>query len=462
MKSNKLVIFILVLIMLIISLVVVANFKVAPYVTNIEINESKKFNDKVIVNVYIDNYFFKINKDTWCIVTNNKDEKVSKNDERWTKADNGYCSYITDPGDYNIYVKDKYGNINDIYSQKVEINKILEAKFSKEAIYLYKGGKEKIDYDLVVLGNANEDIEVVSSNTDIIEVNDGVVTAKDYGIAEIQIRDDKNVYGSIKVYVPTFINKPVIDFNKPYLKCLQFSDEDAELIDKILFDRIDMAGYGTRAGVVAAARFAALEFSYRIDYFYENGRLNNYSPFPKVDGEGRYYHRGMYLSEAKFKELDKSAIYVGPAIWGCDLKNFTNWGKWVYGQYYANGFDCSGFVTWALLNGGFDIGDIGAGGDGSGQKSLPDIGTKLSISPEVMNSGKVKVGDLIGLDGHAAILAGWDDNNYYIAESLNTTGGVVITTVSRAKLENRNSIYTFVVLMDDVYKEDGNLTNYWE
>ncbi len=92
MKSNKLVIVILILIMIIVSLVVVANFKVAPYVTNIEINESKKFNDKVIVNVYIDNYFFKFNKETWCIVTNNKDDKVSKKDDRWTKANNGYCS----------------------------------------------------------------------------------------------------------------------------------------------------------------------------------------------------------------------------------------------------------------------------------------------------------------------------------------------------------------------------------
>ena len=462
MKGNKLGLFVLILLVLIISLIVVANFKVAPYVTNIEINESKKFNDKVIVNVYIGNYFFKFNKNTWCIVTNNKNDKVNKNDERWTKANNGYCSYITDAGDYNIYVKDKYGNINDIYSQKVEINKILEAKFDKEAIYLYKGGSEKINYDLVVLGNSKNKVEVVSTNTDVIEINNDVVTAKDYGIAEIQIKDEKNVYGILKVYVPTFINKPTIDFNKPYLKCLQFSEEEAKLIDKILFDRIDKAGYKTRAGVVEAARFAALEFAYRIDYFYENGRLNNYHPFPKVDGEGRYYHRGMYLSEAKFKELDKTAIYVGPATWGCNLKNFTNWGKWVYGKYYANGFDCSGFVTWALLNGGFDVGDIGAGGDGSGQKALPDIGTKLAISPEVMNSGRVKVGDLIGLEGHAAILAGWDDNNYYIAESLNTTGGVVITTVSRSKLENRNSIYTFVVLMDDVYKEDGNLTNYWE
>ena len=461
MKNNKLVIFICILLVLIITLVVFANFTVAPYVTNIEINESKKYDDKVIINVYVGNYFFKLNKDTWCLVTNDKSEKITKGDSRWIMASNGYCSHTTDAGDYNIYVKDKYGNINDIYSQKVEINKILEAKFSKEAVYLYKGGSEKINYDLVVLGNAKEEVQVVSSDTSVVEIKDNVVTAKDYGTAEIQIKDDNNIYGVLKVYVPTFIRRPEIDPSKPYLKCLQFSDSEAELIDKILFDRIDEAGYGTRAGVVAAARFAALEFSYRIDYFYENGRLNNYEPFPKVDGEGRYYHRGFYLTKAKYNELDKKAIYVGPAAWGCDLKNFTNWGKWVYGRYYANGFDCSGFVTWALLNGGFDIGDIGAGGDGSGQKALPDLGTKLSISPEVMNSGKVKVGDLIGLDGHAAILAGWDDNNYYIAESLNTTGGVVITTVSRSKLENRNSIYTFVVLMDDVYKKDGNLTNYW-
>lgn len=461
MKKNKLVIFICILLILIVSLIVIANFKVAPYVTNIEITESKKYNDKVIINVYVGNYFFKINKDTWCLVTTEKDEKIDKNDSRWIMASNGYCSHTTDAGDYNIYVKDKYGNINDIYSQKVEINKILEAKFSKDAIYLYKGGREKFKYDLVVLGNAREDVKVVSSDTSIIEVNDDVVVAKDYGVAEIQIKDDTNIYGRIKVYVSNFIRKPEIDTSKPYLQCLQFTDDEAALIDKILFDRIDQAGYGTRAGVVAAARFAALEFAYRIDYFYENGRLNNYAPFPKVDGEGRYYHRGFYLTKAKYKDLNKDAIYVGPAAWGCNLKNFTNWGKWVYGRYYANGFDCSGFVTWALLNGGFDIGDIGAGGDGSGQKALPDLGTKLPISPELMNSGRVKVGDLIGLDGHAAILAGWDDNNYYIAESLNTTGGVVITTVPRSKLENRNSIYTFVVLMDDVYKEDGNLTNYW-
>ena len=83
------------------------------------------------------------------------------------------------------------------------------------------------------------------------------------------------------------------------------------------------------------------------------------------------------------------------------------------------------------------------------------------LSPLVINNHTIKAGDLIGLSGHAAILAGWDDENYYIAESLNTTGGVVMTTVPKSKLENRQSIYTFVVLMDDVYKEDGIYTQMW-
>ena len=59
-----------------------------------------------------------------------------------------------------------------------------------------------------------------------------------------------------------------------------------------------------------------------------------------------------------------------------------------------------------------------------------------------------------------AILAGWDNNNYYIAESLNTTGGVVMTVVPKTKLVG-NSIYKYIILMDEVYKEDGNYNNMW-
>ena len=245
---------------------------------------------------------------------------------------------------------------------------------------------------------------------------------------------------------------------RPYFTCKMLSEEENELLDNILFDRVDRAGYGTRAGVVAAARFLTLESYYEVPYFYENGRLENYEPYKYVDGEGRYYHRGLYLSPKKTKDL--KASFVGPAMWGCKLQNYTDWnGEYVTGELYPNGLDCSGFVTWTLLNGGFDVGDIGAGTDPD-HRDLTDLGEKVYISDELMASGRVKVGDLIGLDGHMAVLVGWDDYNYYIAESLNTTKGVVVTTVSRSNLVY-NSIYKYIILMDNVYKSDGNLTNMW-
>ena len=51
----------LIIISLIISLII-ANFKLMPFVTNISIEESLQFKDKVVVNVNINNYFFKLNK----------------------------------------------------------------------------------------------------------------------------------------------------------------------------------------------------------------------------------------------------------------------------------------------------------------------------------------------------------------------------------------------------------------
>lgn len=453
-------IFIITLFLVLIITLIVANFTVPPFVTNIELSDSLKYEDKMVINIDVGNYFYKFDKTTYCIVIS-KDEKLDKDDDRWIKAKKDNCSFILKDGDYDIYLKDRYGNVSNINTQKVKINKVLEVKPSKGILYMYNGMVSSVKYNVVKLGDGSEEVTWSSDNESVATVDqNGNIKAVGYGTTTVNIAGDGGIAGKVSIVVSPLITKPKIDFNKAYVGCNQFSKEEADLIDQILFDRVNEAGYGTRAGVVAAARFATLEFSYRIDYFYENGRLNNYDPFPKVDGEGRYYHRGMYLHESKFDSISDS--YVGPAIWGCKLKNFTNWGKWVRNNYYPNGLDCSGFVSWVLLNGGFDIGDIGAGEDGdTTHKSLPDLGTKLNITPELMNSGKVKAGDLIGLSGHAAILAGWDDENYYIAESLNTTGGVVMTTVPKSKLENRQSIYTFVVLMDDVYKEDGNYTQMW-
>lgn len=452
-----LLIFILLVLLAFIGLIVVANYKVAPFVTNIEISESKRFEDQVIFNIEVGNYFYKLNKDTWCLVTLDK-EKPTDKDDRWIKSSQGYCSFTVKSGDYHIYVKDSYGNITDVKKQNIEINKVLDIKLNKDTIYLYKNGSEKLSYELVTLGNIDESVTWKSDNDNIATVDaNGVVVAKEHGITYVNAITESGTNAKTKIVVSSFITKPVVDTSKSYITCKQFTKEQADMIDQILFDRVEASGYGTRAGVLAAARFITLEFAFRVHYFYENGRLNNYAPYKYVDGEGRYYHRGFYLNESKFSELKSS--FVGPAIWGCDLQNYTDWGPYVTGKYYPNGLDCSGFVSWALLNGGFDVGDIGAG-ENAEHNDLDDLGTKVYITNELMNSGRVKAGDLIGLNGHMAILAGWDDNNYYIAESLNTTGGVVMTVVPKDKLVGK-SIYKYIILMDDVYKEDGNYTTMW-
>jgi len=397
------------------------------------------------------------NKSTWCFLSENN-EKPSVDDIDWVKASNGYCSFAVANKDYYVFVKDKYGNINDVESQALKINKILKIKTNKETLYMWEGREETINYEVVKLGNVKDEIKLSSLDETVATVlEDGKIRGLKNGVTSIKLESsDGKVSTTVKVVVSNFITKPVINFRKNYLGCKQFSLDEANLVDEILFDRINDAGYQTRAGVVAAARFLTLEFNYRIHYFAENGRLKNYPPYHYVDGEGRYYHRGLYLNENKFKEI--KASLVGPAIWGCDLKTFTNLPEYVYGKKYPNGLDCSGFVTWALFNGGFDVGDIGAGAHEE-YYDLDDIGPKIYVTNNLIDSGKVKVGDLIGNNGHMAIIVGIDSNNVYIAESLNTTAGVVVTTVAKNNLVN--SIYDYVILMDNVYKEDGNYTNMW-
>ena len=225
----------------------------------------------------------------------------------------------------------------------------------------------------------------------------------------------------------------------------------------ILKSKIEsVGGYGTRAAVVEAIRFLMLDFPYQVEYFFENGRVDG--GMHNADGEGRYYHRGLYLHEYKFKDLKYS--YAGPAIWGCPLKNFEDWGTvFKKGQYKPNGLDCSGFVSWSIVNGGYDPGDKGAGDNLEDTNEINDIGgEKADTSVELFKSGKVKAGDLLGIWGHIAIIAGIDDEHVYVAESLWTFGGPVINTYT---FEEATKEFVQTVLLDDYYEKDGLYTDMW-
>ena len=442
------------------------NFFVAPEIVAIEVKDSIRFEGKKLVNVEVYNHPLKIDKSTWCLLVN-KNEAFNMDENNWEKASNGYCSIITEESDYDVYIRDKHDNISSSLegirgNKKKKSNSQLSIDTDVDNVYLYKGLTQTINIKKSsIKSTSNLVIESKDSNVATVDAA-GKVTGVNNGKTTIVIKtEDNKYYKEVNVVVTRLIKEMDAAAKRDYFTCQMLSEEENELLDNILYDRVNRAGYKTRAGVLAAARFLTLESTYEVPYFYENGRLENYEPYKKVDGEGRYYHRGLYLSTDKYNIIEK--VLNGPTIWGCDLMNYTDWSdanySYRYGYKYPNGLDCSGFVTWSLINGGIDVGDIGAGLDAD-HYDLSDIGTRVTITDELMASGRVKVGDLIGHNGHAAILIGWDDNNYYIAEALPNIGGVRVTTVNRSKLVH-NSIYKFIILMDDVYKKDGNYTNMW-
>ncbi len=371
---------------------------------------------------------------------------ISRNNGKinWIYMNNSTCKYkITKYGNYNIYFKNKKG------IKKIEdINELFYLSLKKKKYYIAVGDSKRISYKFVSVGNKPV---FNSSDKSVAYVKDGILYAKKSGKAEITIQDKK-----ISVVATDLIDKmpKQYNYNRPYLYCNAFTQNEAKLLDEILFARVKEAGEGTRGGVVAAARFLTLEFPYRISYFSENGRLGP-PYYMVVDGEGRYYHKGLYLSADKFKDI--SPTYKGPATWGCSIYSKPSKGQ------RNNGLDCSGFTTWVVLNGGFDIGDLPAYSGSSSADTLNAIGKEVKLTEEVALSNKIKPGDLLGevsvSEGHSAIVIGMDKDNYYVAESLWISPlGVNVNTYKKSELDNN---FETVNLMDSYYKKEGHYTNMW-
>ena len=302
-----------------------------------------------------------------------------------------------------------------------------------------------LSFDAIYLA-VNETVEFnysVEVDETILKLEDHILTAISPGKYSVQTDDCHN----IDIVVTDLYTKATLNDNKEYLPDGTYSGEDNDILDGALAYYINRAGYRTRAGVVEAARFLLLRFKYKLNYFYENGRLEK--DYDDVcDGEGRYYHRGLYLNRDKYYEISKSV--EGPAYWG----------KRIYSaeidEVAANGLDCSGFITWALYNGGYDCGDIGAG-PSEECLDLSDFGEHEIIFD--VDVKKLKVGDLVGFDGHVAMIVGRDDLNIYVGEAF-WEGDLQISTYTyREFIED--SDWEYVMYMDSYYKNDGYLSDMW-
>lgn len=297
---------------------------------------------------------------------------------------------------------------------------------------IYLSVNESIPFD--------KDVEI---NENILKLENNVLTGISPGKCVIEIGE----CDIINIVVTDLYDMPTLNNNKVYLKDNTYSKDDNVLLDNALMYHIDKAGFKTRAGALEAVRFLLLRFKYNINYFYENGRLEkDYDDI--CDGEGRYYHYGLYLNDDKYKGLSKS-IY-GPAYWGKDLYSYE------VDTISANGLDCSGFISWALYNAGYDVGDIGAG-PSDNRLDFSDLGEYEIIFD--VDIDKLKVGDLVGFDGHVAMIIGKDDKNVYVGEAF-WENGLQVKTYEYDEFIY-DSDWEYVMYMDSFYGNDGNLNNMW-
>lgn len=401
-------------------------------------------NDVINIKIVKNKDFF--NKKFICVLYDNdtKQEFIGENKE---------CNLNVKNSNYNIYIEGLNGGKSKTYRLNEEVENVLNFNFKYDTIYLALDEEKSIEYDDILI-DKNFDYEFKSKNEEIAKIKGNKIIAINSGETEIY---SNKVDKTLKVIVTDIITKPTLSTKrKELIPCNKYTDTENKLLDDIMSYKINSVGYSTRASVVEAARFLTLEFKYRIPYFYENGRMYD-SDLSLVDGEGRYYKKGLYLSESKKDSISNKL--KGPVIWGCPLMNLTedkNFG-YIIGNKKPNGLDCSGFVAWVLKNGGFDPGDIGAG-ETPNPNQMTDLGKYTKLTMDLIKENKIKAGDLLNFWGHIAIIIGVDNNYYYVAESLPEYGGVVAKKYLK---NNINSVFPYVVLMDDYYKNEGNYTEMW-
>ncbi|MDO4566340.1 MAG: Ig-like domain-containing protein [Oscillospiraceae bacterium] len=435
---------------------------IPPHIAEISVSNTVNEDNTVTVTVRPEGSWMIGGGDLWCLLSPDG-EAPSAEDPRWVKAENGVCSFDVSDGRLHFFVKDKRGVISEPESEEYRIDRVLSVQLDRENIYLPLQGRQSLTAKTYTMGEASERLTWTSSDTSVARVTNGEVEAVGVGVAEITAASADGASDTVRAVVTDLITLPnwhtsekrLLDYR--YVE--RYTEEEAALLDEILFDRIEQAGgLGTRGGAVAAARFLTLEFPYKVAYFFENGRLNPHAGRPYADGEGRFYHRGLYLTESKFDLLDPEGIRYGPATWGSLLLNFETKYAFVGGVRYPNGLDCSGFVSWVLCNGGTIVGDLGAG-DEYGDNDLCDLAELEWISSDYIRSDEPRVGDLIAEDGHMAIIMGMTDEEIWIAESLFTN--VRVTHFTRGPAVRNSGLYTYVVPMDEVYESDGNVTEMW-
>ena len=187
-----------------------------------------------------------------------------------------------------------------------------------------------------------------------------------------------------------------------------------EDLNNFIKTNVQNNGVGTRGGVVAAA--VSL-----VNYLYDIGGVK----LP-------YYWNGKY-----------QRIGVNPNFGGYTSSS-------AHGQSNA-GFDCSGFVSWAIKNGGFNFPGSGTGGMaqyGYGDTCSISDASCIGQPGDLLNSSNCGSGI-----GHVQLIVAVDEAKgvYYIAES---SYGLTIHSVG---IHSNNCGNMHVIHMDNYYNNSANI-----
>ena len=203
--------------------------------------------------------------------------------------------------------------------------------------------------------------------------------------------------------------------HQPLDQFLEDNGTSLEEFNKLIADNVDDAGFGTRAGVVAAA----------VTLIGELG--DNYGvKVPYYWGGGHY-----------------DGVIIGAHhYWGSDPDCTTYANNQTYDYC---GLDCSGFVPWAIKNGGFGMNQMLAG-DFKDVKGAEKVTLKS-------NQAVLQPGDLLESEGHIVLVVGIDEdaNQYICAEASGNQAGVLFTRRSF-----KDSGY-WGVNMDGYYANSANI-----
>lgn len=329
--------------------------------------------------------------------------------------------------------------------------KLIDLNLRKSSKILVKGRVEEVEmFDMNPEMYSDSNVELKNLSTNSVSSN---VANFSKDIANVSTTDAERIRK----------NEVIKKYREERKK---YTPGSIEYRNAMLKYRIDYAGYGTRESVVAAAKYLSEEEN--VPYFWG----------------GKSYKLGIDESWGSKRSQIMSDSIDQPL-----------------GTMPLNGLDCSGFVTWTLMNGGYKATD--SSGDivsyTENYKNLKGVKsydfTVDSFNKKVKNekTGKeeylIKEGDLLYRNGHIAIITninhqynmitvaeerGYplkDSNGNYIIDkgSYNANGrysvelkGMEITTMKiddyvNKKGDENHPKFTKILSMEDYYSNYDNV-----